>query len=65
MKKNVVGHMMAPKETARNRFRRWGVLPRLFCLLLAMVLWLLIFNAKESHKELPPEDATATAGALV
>lgn len=65
MKKNAVGHMMAPKETAKNRFRRWDILPRLCCLLLAILLWILIVDAKGSNKELPPDNTTATAGALV
>ena len=50
MKKNAIGHMMAPKETAKGRLRRWDIFPRLICLLLAIVFWLMIVNAKESKK---------------
>lgn len=66
MKKNVIGHMMAPKEKAKSRFRRWDILPRLLCLLLAMMLWLLIANAQASGKEDDsPKERAATSGALV
>lgn len=44
MKKNVVGHMVATKDKTTGRLRRWDVLPRLICLLLALVIWLAITN---------------------
>ena len=44
MKKNVVGHMATPKESALSRFRRLNILPRIICLLLALVIWLIIVN---------------------
>ncbi len=44
MKKNVVGHMVASKDKTTGRFRRWDVLPRMICLLLALLIWLAITN---------------------
>ena len=49
MKKNAIGHMVAPKETAGSRIRRWNIIPRLVCLLLAVFLWLIIVNVKNSR----------------
>ena len=49
MKKNARGHMVAPKETAGSRIRRWNIIPRLLCLLLAVFLWLIIVNVKNSR----------------
>ena len=49
MKKNAIGHMAAPKETAGSRIRRWNIIPRLLCLLLAVFLWLVIVNVKNSR----------------
>ena len=43
-KRNIVGHMMMPKESAGGWFRRWQILPRLICLIVAVLLWLLIVN---------------------
>ena len=48
MKKNIVGHMMLRKETAANRFRRSRILPKLLCLLVAVAVWLLIVNLRNS-----------------
>ena len=50
MKKNVVGHMATPKESALSRFRQLNILPRLLCLLLALVIWLIIVNL-DTHEE--------------
>ena len=50
MKKNVVGHMATPKESALSRFRQLNILPRLICLLLALVIWLIIVNL-DTHEE--------------
>lgn len=65
MKKNAIGHMMAPKETVKKRLRRWDILPRLFCLLLAMLLWLLIVNTQVSAKEAGAEDVEVRAGEVL
>ncbi|MBR7151434.1 MAG: hypothetical protein IKD02_03720 [Clostridia bacterium] len=65
MKKNAIGHMMAPKETVKKRLRRWDILPRLFCLLLAMLLWLLIVNTQVSAKEAGADDVEVRAGEVL
>lgn len=65
MKKNAIGHMMAPKETVKKRLRRWDILPRLFCLLLAMLLWLLIVNTQASAKEAGADDVEVRAGEVL
>ena len=65
MKKNAIGHMMAPKETVKKRLRRWDILPRLFCLLLAMLLWLLIVNAQVSAKKAGADDVEVRAGEVL
>lgn len=44
MKKNVVGHMMAEKEPILAKIRRWNIIPKLLCLLLALLIWLLVFH---------------------
>ncbi len=46
-KKNVIGHMAVPKDRNHKWYRRFGVIPRLICLLLAVLLWLLVVNANE------------------
>ena len=43
-KRNVVGHMMMPRESAGSWFRRWQILPRLLCLVLAIIVWLAVVN---------------------
>ena len=54
-KKNVIGHMTVRKEADKSFFRRWGILPRFFCLLLAILIWLLVTHVNEATKpELPP-----------
>ncbi len=54
-KKNVIGHMVAQKDAKQNFFRRWGILPRFFCLLLAILIWLLVMHVSDAKKpELPP-----------
>lgn len=50
-KKNIVGHMMAPEESVISRFRRWQILPRFWCLVLALVLWLVVTNLSPDQKE--------------
>lgn len=51
MKKNIVGHMMKPKESAGSLFRSLNILPRVICLLLALAIWLLIVNLNPSEKK--------------
>lgn len=43
-KKNVIGHMEASKAHSVGWFRRLGILPRLICLLLAILIWLVVVN---------------------
>lgn len=44
MKKNAIGHMMLPKESAASWLRRSHLLPKILCLLSAIVIWLVIVN---------------------
>ncbi len=60
MKKKVIGHMVAPKEDTRSRFRRMDVLPRFVCLLLALLIWLLIANLDQLQKEDSAIDSAVT-----
>ncbi len=53
MKKNVIGHMTAPKESMGRRIRRWDILPRLVCLLFALIFWLLVVNVQGGAQEVP------------
>lgn len=57
MKKNVVGHMVVSKEKASSRFRRWEILPRLICLLLALLIWLAISNTARVEPDKTGEPA--------
>ena len=50
MKKNIVGHMMAPKVSKKTLWKRLDLIPRLLCLLLALLVWLLVANAKNDEK---------------
>ena len=65
MKKNAIGHMTAPKESMGRRIRRWDILPRLICLLLAVMFWLLIVNAREGVQETPAPDPVIATESLV
>ncbi|MBQ9132614.1 MAG: hypothetical protein IJX62_09130 [Clostridia bacterium] len=58
MKKNVIGHMTAPKESVSGRLRRWNILPKLLCLLVALALWLVIV-ATQSVNDRQPQDTGA------
>ena len=44
MKKNIVGHMLAPKSTKRARWKKLDLIPRILCLILALIVWLLVAN---------------------
>ncbi len=50
-KKNIVGHMIAPRESVVSRFRRWQILPRFWCILLALLIWLVVVNTNELEKD--------------
>lgn len=42
--KNALGHMSLKKESAGNRVRKWRILPKLLCLIVAILVWLLVVN---------------------
>ena len=44
MKKDVVGHMMAPKVSKKTKLKRLNLFSRFLCLLIAIVVWLLVVN---------------------
>lgn len=46
MKKNVIGHMMAERETFAAKLRRSRIIPKLICLLLALLIWLAVVNSE-------------------
>ena len=60
MKKNVVGHMMAAKEPVAAKLRRWCILPRIICFLLALLIWLTIVNLDMRKEEAPATDGVET-----
>ena len=60
MKKNIIGHMTVPKESATSRFRRLNILPRVICLLLALTIWLLIVNLNETKRDGQQDASTRT-----
>ncbi len=42
--KNALGHMSMKKENTKSKFRRLRLLPKLLCLLAAILIWLLVVN---------------------
>ena len=63
MKKNVVGHMIAQKESVGKRIRRLGIFPFIVCLLLSLVVWLAVYEIKETDPEpdSPAQEARISA----
>ncbi len=53
--KNVVGHMVAGKNATQGWFRRLNILPRLLCLLVAVLIWLFVVNMAPSDRHDEPE----------
>ncbi|MBR2721748.1 MAG: hypothetical protein IKC31_07065 [Clostridia bacterium] len=53
MKKNVIGHMTAPKESIGRKIHRMGILPFLVCLIVAFVLWLAVYDVRKDRGEIP------------
>lgn len=49
-KKNVIGHMTASKNSAKGWFRKLDLLPRLLCLILAVLIWLCVGALVDSGK---------------
>lgn len=56
MKKNVIDKLVEPKESPKTWSKRIDLLPRLLCLLLALVIWLLVVNVQSEVKEDPNVD---------
>lgn len=50
-KKNVIGHMTTSKNFSKGWFRKLNLLPRLLCLLLAVIIWLLVVDLVNSGKD--------------
>lgn len=50
-KKNVIGHMAVAKSRDHRWHRRIGLIPRLICLLLAILIWLFVVNANDYLEE--------------
>ena len=50
MKKNIIGHMVAPSETRKGLFDKLDLVPRIICLLLALLIWLFVVNVYEDHQ---------------
>ena len=53
MKKNMVGHMAAPKETRRGFWNKLDIFARLLCLILALLIWLSVVNV-DGKQDPPP-----------
>ena len=62
MKKNIVGHMTAPRDTKQGFLRKLDLWPRILCLLLALVIWLAVVNVSDSNEEdhQPSSETTET-----
>lgn len=60
MKKNVVGHMMKPRESAGSIFRSLHLPARLICLLLALAIWLLVVNLNPNERQDQTNDPVHT-----
>ncbi|MBQ9761008.1 MAG: hypothetical protein IJW16_06640 [Clostridia bacterium] len=56
MKKNIVGNMIAPKKAEKRILKRLDLVPRLLCLILALIVWLLVVNLHETKPENQTED---------
>jgi len=63
VKKNMVGHMVAPKETRRGFWNKLDIFARLLCLILALLIWLSVVNVDEKQSPPPstPEAVTVEA----
>ena len=63
-KKNVMGHMTLPKEKRLSWFRRSALIPRLLCLLLAVLIWLIVSSADPSFGTDMPSNSVETTATL-
>lgn len=65
-KKNIIGHMAAPRESVGGRIRKMELLPRLVCLLLAIVIWLAVVQlTSSSEKDGEPAAQTEQNGEVL
>jgi hypothetical protein len=53
--KNVIGHIVASKNAPQGWFRRLNILPRVLCLLAAILIWLLVVNMTPSDRYEEPD----------
>lgn len=60
MKKNIVGHVTKPHESAGSALRSFHPLARLVCLLLALLIWLLIVNLNPGERKDQTNDPVHT-----
>ena len=59
MKKNIVGHMTAPRDTKKGFLRKLDLGPRILCLLLALLIWLAVVNVSDyDEKDNQPSSET-------
>ena len=58
MKKRIVDHLMMPKPSKKARWKKLDLVPRLLCILLALLIWLLVVNTKKepASAENPPAE---------
>lgn len=63
-KKNVIGHMTAPKEGKIHFLKRIQLLPLLLCLLAAIIIWLFVVNLdnRDAPELFSPESRQAEEG---
>jgi hypothetical protein len=59
VKKNIIGHMTAPKATKKGLWRKLDLFARLLCLILALLIWLFVVNVY--HDDQSPEASTPEA----
>ncbi|MBR3894746.1 MAG: hypothetical protein IKJ35_06315 [Clostridia bacterium] len=59
MKKNALARMSEPTETVGSRIRKWNIVPKLLCLLLALVIWLAVVNLNNAHSQESDQSAAA------
>lgn len=64
MKKNIVGHMTMPKESKMTKFKRLDLFPRLLCILLALLVWLLVVNVQDLKKDQDPLQTNPVEGLI-
>ena len=57
MKKNAIGHRVAAREDSAHKLSRWRILPKILCLLLALVVWLAITQLTDNGEAEEPQDS--------